>query len=531
MKSFYKILFLIFSVSNLYSNGIIDTLSQGSYNIGNSTIVNYFKNIDTNYFTIMSVKLSSDLSIDNQSDDNGIIDLKFKLNTIQNLKYTGFAFIKVKDKNSNEFSFPVLINVEPHYNDNYDIYTYNKSGKELIDSLRTNMNSKYVSYTYKVAREKMFGYVDNYNGSVECIYTGRMLETSGIPDVNVTHFNTEHTWAQSFGAENEPEKSDLFHLRPSYEEPNSKRANYPFGYVIGTATYSDSGSSLGTGKNGNTVFEIRDKFKGDIARGMFYFALKYGDKSYVDMNFLAQQYDDLYAWYYFDPVDQIEMERNSRIEESQKIRNPFIDHPEFIERLNLLGDYTYKKILICSDENLKFSFVGDLNLFFYSNRESKLEYANLSDENAGQYSLIISDSIMKSGSMYNIPVTNLKTENSVSNVLLKVKFVDSEEFDITLNTIGNSTVTDNITQKMFILYPNPVINNKINIKVNNKAFLYQTCDIEIHTIDGKNVYKNRGIINSDLISIDSDNIKKYGKEFVISFSINGNNYNEKFIIK
>ena len=41
----------------------------------------------------------------------------------------------------------------------------------------------------------------------------------------------------------------------------------------------------------------------------------------------------LFKWNREDPVDQWEIERNNRIEKYQGNRNPFIDHPEFAEKI------------------------------------------------------------------------------------------------------------------------------------------------------------------------------------------------------
>lgn len=41
----------------------------------------------------------------------------------------------------------------------------------------------------------------------------------------------------------------------------------------------------------------------------------------------------LLKWAKEDPVDEFERQRNSRIYEYQGNRNPFIDHPEIIDKL------------------------------------------------------------------------------------------------------------------------------------------------------------------------------------------------------
>ena len=43
--------------------------------------------------------------------------------------------------------------------------------------------------------------------------------------------------------------------------------------------------------------------------------------------------DKLRTWHFEDPPDELEQKRNSLIELVQGNRNPFIDHPEIVERV------------------------------------------------------------------------------------------------------------------------------------------------------------------------------------------------------
>jgi endonuclease I len=43
--------------------------------------------------------------------------------------------------------------------------------------------------------------------------------------------------------------------------------------------------------------------------------------------------ENLRAWHFEDPPDKMEEIRNSLIEQVQGNRNPFIDHPEVVERM------------------------------------------------------------------------------------------------------------------------------------------------------------------------------------------------------
>lgn len=528
MKVLSSIFLIFFSALNLWA-GDIEVKDIGSYKIGNNPNINFWKSNETDKYKIISIRTSDGIVIKNSTDAGGALNIDFGLSSIQNLKFDGAAFILVEN-NNNRFTIPIHISAEAHYNDNYDAYTYNISGTTLIDSLRNRMNAAYVSYTYKAAREKMFGYIDNYDGYVECFYTGRKLETTTIPDVNTQHFNTEHTWAQTYGAETEPEKSDIFHLRPTYEPANSARANFPFGYVVSNITYSDSGCALGTGNKGETVFEVRDKVKGDVARSMFYFALKYGNKSSVKIDFLKKQYDDLYNWYYFDPVDETEMQRNNRIEESQMIRNPFIDHPEFIDRMNLIGDYTIHELFLEADTIIKFTNDTEHSAYFFSNTDLKLEYAELSGNNSDDYKITVADSILKANSVFAVDITH-KFPASFGNAVLKVKFKGKKESLINLYSYEYNSIDDIKNNEGITVYPNPNSSNRINIRINNTNLINSFYTVEIHTINGQEVYKNSDFLVTDNLLLPLDNVFISEKEYIISLNINGKKYFEKVILK
>jgi len=178
----------------------------------------------------------------------------------------------------------------------------------------------------------MFSDIDNVDGWVECVYTGFDVQTSGIPDNTV--MNTEHTWPQSYGAEGDA-RSDLHHLFPTASNINSSRGNLPFGdVVVSSPGYPQGGADRGTNASGVTVFEPRDVHKGDCARAMMYFALRYGNLSgFLDM---AGQETVLRAWHQGDPVSSKEINRNNDIAALQVKRNPFIDQPGLLLRLATL---------------------------------------------------------------------------------------------------------------------------------------------------------------------------------------------------
>ena len=87
--------------------------------------------------------------------------------------------------------------------------------------------------------------------------------------------------------------------------------------------------------------------RGDIARALFYMATRYtGDTNnepvlaLTDTVTLIQSTNanmgrlaTLLAWHQADPVDAAERLRNDRVYSYQTNRNPFVDHPEWIQTL------------------------------------------------------------------------------------------------------------------------------------------------------------------------------------------------------
>lgn len=198
------------------------------------------------------------------------------------------------------------------------------SGQDLRDALLQEVdNQDYVSYD--AARHQMFSFIDNIDGRVQGVYTGQWVTTDDVPDASV--MNTEHTWCQSWGADVLPAKSDLNHLFPTISNVNSVRSNNPFGIVV-DVTWSQDGSLKGRDQWGSIAFEPRDPHKGDCARAMFYFAVRYS------MAIPDHEEAALKWWNAFDLPDDKERQRLDRIEQIQHKRNPFVDCPELVDRID-----------------------------------------------------------------------------------------------------------------------------------------------------------------------------------------------------
>lgn len=202
---------------------------------------------------------------------------------------------------------------------NGDIYECCKGlTNEALKKKLLSLIKNHHSVGYQSAQDIVFEDLDNVNGYVECVYTGRKLKTDKEPPA--TDMNIEHTWPQSKGA-NGIAKSDLHHLFPADSKANGRRGNFPFGWVK-SASWEQGGSKLG-----DSIFEVRPKQRGNTARAMFYFAVRYG------YEITGKQEKVLRQWHKEDPVDEYERKRCDRIENYQHNRNPFVDHPEFVDMI------------------------------------------------------------------------------------------------------------------------------------------------------------------------------------------------------
>lgn len=213
-------------------------------------------------------------------------------------------------------------------------YYRDAQGLQGGDLLRTlaGIVSRHKVLSYDRARDVMFADVDDLDDDdvVECDYTDRKL--AGVTDRRSAYregkgFNAEHTWPQSLGAVGSA-KSDLHHLFPTDCHANSKRSSFPFGEVV-NVVWSEGGSKLGRDSRGRMVFEPRDEQKGNTARALFYFYTVYGKQANLS-NFRVEQ-ETLVKWHRQDPVTSLDRERNDAVYRYQGNRNPFVDHPEFVQ--------------------------------------------------------------------------------------------------------------------------------------------------------------------------------------------------------
>ncbi|HSN49017.1 MAG TPA: endonuclease [Flavobacterium sp.] len=156
--------------------------------------------------------------------------------------------------------------------------------------------------------------------------------------INTGKWNREHIYPQSRGGYTDGTESiadginiwlptnandilaghaDAHHLRAEDGAENSIRSNNDYGL---------------TGYNGPTG--TMGSWKGDVARSVFYMAVRYNALSVVNGDIadttVGQLGDlaSLLTWNTLDPSDDFEMNRNNYVYTWQVNRNPFIDYPD-----------------------------------------------------------------------------------------------------------------------------------------------------------------------------------------------------------
>lgn len=158
-------------------------------------------------------------------------------------------------------------------------------------------------------------------------------------------WNREHLWPKSYGfsKRNLSAYADVHNLRPSDQTINRRRGNMWFGDAGNDARVDPEAPAnrYSTKKN---LWEPRDEVKGDVARAVFYMALRYQNasrreaKTPLKMNDINEivhnnfgDAHDLARWHQMDPPDEKEFHRNDVAQKFQGNRNPFIDNPEWAE--------------------------------------------------------------------------------------------------------------------------------------------------------------------------------------------------------
>ncbi len=227
------------------------------------------------------------------------------------------------------------------------------TGPELVGALHRKLAADHVSLSFDAlydayqaldqGREGCTGIYDFY--SSKC---WQPEQACGNYTREGDCFNREHSWPKSWwgGATAPNQHQDLVAVIPADGFVNNTRSQLPLGPVI-SATYTSSNGSkrglcnvAGT-EPGSACFEPPDALKGDFARIYFYMAVRYegefsccAETAVNRADLVPWQETMLRDWHAIDPVDIAERNRNEDIFGIQRNRNPFVDYPTFVDRID-----------------------------------------------------------------------------------------------------------------------------------------------------------------------------------------------------
>lgn len=479
-------------------------------------------------------------------EPNSTAFILYRFTPTQNIDYEIYLYNLIEHWDN---AYPVMTKViakVTHSNQGVYDFTDNLWGSDLLTALSGYLKNHNI-FTYKMARELLWTSFDNYNGKVECIYTGKTVLVEGEPDfaeLDKIGFNTEHSWPRSYGSDYEPPLSDMNHIFPSSKTSNDRRANFPYNYVTGQISWQEGGSKLGIDNNGKTVFEPRDESKGNIARALFYFALRYDNP----FKFIDAQENVLRAWTKIDPPDEKEMRRNDSIAAYQLRRNPFIDHPSFLERINSIStnpdfDLISAPIQIGTNFTININTIVEpfeLILWIHNQgntdievKSVKLDYPNYLEPYIDQ--ILTSAMTVRAKSNKKVTFELIKPEflENNSTITAKITLEDDSFFSWEIELIDGLTSVENADESEsfnFIIFPNPsssslTITTEIELGLLNEITLY---DMQGKLID-KNLYQIEFSDNRNIF-LDSKKLKSFGNVFIIRFVGSGFDVSKKFIL-
>ncbi|MDB9806043.1 endonuclease [Crocinitomicaceae bacterium] len=252
------------------------------------------------------------------------------------------------------FSILLISNPLSAQDSNYYLLAHKKSD----DSLKFELNQiikNHTEFTYTSSSTDVWDILkhtdrDTANANnVILLYSGRSVDAAQEYN-SAAGWSREHVWAKSrgdFGTGNGA-GTDVHHLRPVDVSVNSIRNNRNFDTCITCIDVIDNGFNTGSKRDANLwTFEPPDAVKGDVARMLFYMAVRYeGEGSEPDLELtntllnntdqspLQARLSTLLHWNRIDSVSDWERNRNNIIDSFyQHNRNPFIDNPELAEYL------------------------------------------------------------------------------------------------------------------------------------------------------------------------------------------------------
>ena len=348
-------------------------------------------------------------------------------------------------------------------------------------------------------------------------------------------FNKEHTVPKSWSNDAPVPAGDYHHIFPTDGWVNSKRANYVYGEVS-TATYtSQNGSMLGSSAVAGIagpVFEPLDAYKGDVARAFFYFVTQYqndipswssntqafDNSTYpsININYLQM----MLAWDILDPVSPKEISRNEGGYSYQNNRNPYIDHPEFVNNV-WNGDCPGLGVLAVNDVVY---LTGKL-----SDGLVKLNWVLLDENNIKSYAVEKSYNGISYFSLSEIAANNSKnytyndniTADGGRRIYYRIKTVQKDG-SLAYSAVFSLHVPSNAVLSIF---PNPSSSGFVSIKMNINTALGK---IAVYNLQGKMMLNQNITFTDNLYKLNISFLQS--GTYMVKVWVNEKMYMQKLVV-
>ena len=173
------------------------------------------------------------------------------------------------------------------------------------------------------------------DGLIYCIYSGEGPKESNAPSgqhpLKDGTYNCEHVVPQSWFGKKKTPKGDLHHLFAAQIECNSLRGNAEYDEKV---SEGEGMQLCGILDQNHNLFNPKAGH-GETARSVLYFMLCYpgmiGDRK---GEYSAEDIPMLLKWSNENPPTEYERHRNQYIEKLQGNRNPLVDFPELVNKVD-----------------------------------------------------------------------------------------------------------------------------------------------------------------------------------------------------
>ncbi|MCE7870964.1 hypothetical protein DYH09_11385 [bacterium CPR1] len=186
-------------------------------------------------------------------------------------------------------------------------------------------------------REEVFRQAEDWIKALSSAPTDAATLASRIALVEAAnYFNCEHAVPQVLFDRQDPMRGDLHHLFTAERDINAVRSNRPLADFPEYDGKPVEGSEPeGFAPADRTGFEPAGG-KGPMARAVLYFMVRYPWvlERAGELGYDHAELETLRRWSREDPPGLYEKHRNAEIQVQQGNRNPFVDHPEWVDRVD-----------------------------------------------------------------------------------------------------------------------------------------------------------------------------------------------------